>query len=163
RPVRTRAPNSRGFTVMRSELAFNCYGAQLLIVDAADAGVCARLERVLPPSTPPGGAVAPDAWLRVARVEPRSHGGRATERLVRHGEVLARARSIEPVVDSLRREIDETIALFSRHGLFVHAGVVAWRGRAIMAPGRSMSGKSHLVAALVGCGATYYSDEFAVL
>jgi len=26
-----------------------------------------------------------------------------------------------------------------------------------------MSGKSHLVAALVGCGATYYSDEFAVL
>jgi len=148
---------------MRSELAFNCYGAQLLIVDAAGAGVCARLQQVLPPSTAPGDAAAPDACFVVERVEPRTQDGRMSYRLVRHGEVLVRAHSIEPVVDSLRREIDETIALFSRHGLFVHAGVVAWRGRAIMVPGRSMSGKSHLIAALVRCGATYYSDEFAVL
>jgi hypothetical protein len=40
--------------------------------------------------------------------------------------------------------------------------VVAWRGRAIVIPGRSFSGKSSLVAALVRAGATYYSDEYAV-
>ena len=73
------------------------------------------------------------------------------------------ARNVERVVDRLRREVDETVAQCARDGLFVHAGVVAWRGRAILVPGRSMSGKSHLTAELVRCGATYYSDEFAVL
>jgi energy-coupling factor transporter ATP-binding protein EcfA2 len=47
--------------------------------------------------------------------------------------------------------------------IFVHAGVVAYEGRAIVLPGRSMSGKTTLVAALVGAGALYYSEEYAVL
>jgi hypothetical protein len=47
--------------------------------------------------------------------------------------------------------------------LFVHAGVVAWDGRGILIPGRSFSGKSTLVRALVDAGATYYSDEYALL
>src|SRR5216683_7525516 len=36
-------------------------------------------------------------------------------------------------------------------------------GQAIVIPGRSFSGKSLLVKALVKAGASYYSDEFAVL
>jgi hypothetical protein len=47
--------------------------------------------------------------------------------------------------------------------IFVHAGAVAHRGRAILIPGGSFSGKSTLVAALVRAGAEYYSDEHAVL
>jgi hypothetical protein len=47
--------------------------------------------------------------------------------------------------------------------LFVHAGVVGWQRRAILIPGRSMTGKTTLVEALIRVGATYYSDEFAVL
>ncbi len=47
--------------------------------------------------------------------------------------------------------------------VFVHAGVVGWRGQAILIPGASYSGKSSLVAALHQAGATYYSDEFALL
>ena len=47
--------------------------------------------------------------------------------------------------------------------LFVHAGAVAWRDRGIVIPGRSQSGKTTLVRALVEAGAKYYSDEFAVL
>jgi hypothetical protein len=47
--------------------------------------------------------------------------------------------------------------------VFVHAGVVAHRGRAIVIPGRTMSGKSTLVAELIKRGATYFSDEYAVL
>lgn len=47
--------------------------------------------------------------------------------------------------------------------VFVHAGVTAFDGVAIVLPGRSLSGKSTLVHALVRAGATYYSDEFAVL
>ena len=45
----------------------------------------------------------------------------------------------------------------------VHAGVVADGNRAIVMPGRSFSGKTTLVRALVEAGAVYYSDEFAML
>ena len=47
--------------------------------------------------------------------------------------------------------------------LFVHAGVVGWKGRAIVMPGASFAGKTALVQAWLEAGATYYSDEFAVL
>jgi hypothetical protein len=45
----------------------------------------------------------------------------------------------------------------------VHAGVVGWNGKAILIPGSSFSGKSTLVAELLRAGATYYSDEYAVI
>ena len=45
----------------------------------------------------------------------------------------------------------------------IHAGAVAFDGRAIVIPGRSLSGKSTLTEALVSHGGTYYSDEFALL
>jgi hypothetical protein len=55
------------------------------------------------------------------------------------------------------------IASGAEEHVFIHAGVVARAGRAIVLPGRSWSGKSTLVAALVRAGAEYLSDEFAVL
>jgi hypothetical protein len=55
------------------------------------------------------------------------------------------------------------IAHTSPERIFVHAGVVAHHGRAIVAPGETLSGKSTLVAALVRAGALYYSDEYAIL
>jgi hypothetical protein len=47
--------------------------------------------------------------------------------------------------------------------LFVHAGVVAVNGSALLIPGSSHSGKSTLVAALLRMGAAYLSDEYAVI
>ena len=55
------------------------------------------------------------------------------------------------------------VAELSDEKLFVHAGVVEWQGKAILIPGKSHSGKTTLVAELVKSGATYYSDEFAVI
>jgi hypothetical protein len=55
------------------------------------------------------------------------------------------------------------VAEMARRRVFVHAGAVGCGGKAIIIPGRSFSGKSSLVAELVRCGATYYSDEYAVL
>jgi hypothetical protein len=46
--------------------------------------------------------------------------------------------------------------------IFVHAGVVARHGAALLLPGTSFAGKSTLVAELVRAGAIYYSDEYAV-
>jgi len=63
--------------------------------------------------------------------------------------------------DILEHALRRAIAVSSPHHLFLHAGVVGWKGRAILIPGHSFSGKSTLVQALVAAGATYYSDELA--
>lgn len=75
----------------------------------------------------------------------------------------ARALDIEKLLDIFEYSIHLYVGVTTRRRFFVHAGVVGWRGRAIIIPGRSFSGKTTLVAALVRAGATYYSDEFAVL
>src|SRR5262249_46147171 len=63
----------------------------------------------------------------------------------------------------LRRDIDTALAQRSREMSFVRAGVVAWRGVAIVFPGRQPVGTSSVVSALVRRGAEYYSDTYAVL
>lgn len=47
--------------------------------------------------------------------------------------------------------------------VFLHAGVVGWKGKAIIIPADSFKGKSTLVSELVRSGAEYYSDEFAII
>lgn len=61
----------------------------------------------------------------------------------------------------LDAQIRAYIAARSPELIFVHAGVVSVGERLIVAPGRSFSGKTTLVAALVREGAHYYSDEYA--
>ena len=56
-----------------------------------------------------------------------------------------------------------TVAVLSDNYLFMHAGVVEWRGRGILLPGKSFAGKSTLVMEFLKHGAKYYSDEFAVI
>jgi hypothetical protein len=63
----------------------------------------------------------------------------------------------------LESQIEAHIAHDATEFVFIHAGVVADGGRAIVIPGRSFSGKTTLVRALVDAGALYYSDEFAAL
>lgn len=55
-----------------------------------------------------------------------------------------------------------TVAEYAESRVFVHAGVVGWKGRAIVLPARSFQGKTTLVAELVRNGASYYSDEYAI-
>jgi hypothetical protein len=77
--------------------------------------------------------------------------------------MVAQFRSRGEALGALESDLDLWIAEYARGRVFVHAGVVGWHGRAIVIPGRSFSGKSTLVAALLRAGATYYSDEYAVL
>ena len=56
-----------------------------------------------------------------------------------------------------------TVAEYAVGRVFVHAGVVAKAGKAIVMPADSFSGKTTLVSELVKAGAEYYSDEYAVL
>jgi hypothetical protein len=76
---------------------------------------------------------------------------------------LSHVRTVEGAVEVLLSDLELWIAEQARARIFVHAGCVVVGDRAVVLPGRTMSGKSSLVAALVRSGATYYSDEFAVL
>ncbi|WP_143447617.1 hypothetical protein [Kineosporia sp. R_H_3] len=65
------------------------------------------------------------------------------------------------LVDLVAQDLELWVAEHARGLVFVHCGVVAVDGKAVLLPGPSRAGKSTLVAALVDAGATYYSDEFA--
>ena len=76
---------------------------------------------------------------------------------------FARTRSFEDLLDQFESHLQLTVAEYAPRRVFVHAGVVGFKGRAIVIPGMSFSGKSTLVAELLRAGATYYSDEYAVI
>ena len=77
--------------------------------------------------------------------------------------LLAEVRNLKDAVRALAVHAEPFVAERAPDHLFVHAGVVGWEGRAIVMPGASFAGKTTLVQAWLKAGATYYSDEFAVL
>ncbi len=83
--------------------------------------------------------------------------------LYRDGCRVARGSALDALRSPFETFLALDVATFSRPYLFVHAGVVAWRGRAAVLTGPSGSGKSTLVEALLRLGAEYLSDEFAVV
>lgn len=71
--------------------------------------------------------------------------------------------SIEDLYDAFESDLLYFVGQYTREMLFLHAGVVAWEQEAIVIPGRSYSGKTTLVRALLHAGCVYYSDEYAIV
>jgi hypothetical protein len=139
---------------MGVESTMACYGV-CIHVRAPDTESLASLLSRLAPERDPVPATAIHRAYRVDREDDAhtlSVGGRPVAR-----------GSLDRVAMAFAGDVDLFIAEMAPHHVFVHAGAVAWRGRAIVIPGRSFSGKTTLVAELVRAGATYYSDEYAVL
>ena len=139
------------------EIAVSCYGVTLRIVDATGAGLCSRLRDSLAPEFVVVSTASPGAVSYLVT------GERPRYRIVRDDSEMFAGATDEDVLAWLCQDVENTVARRSRQMLFVHAGVIGWRGLAIVIPGRSHSGKSTLIAELVRRGAAYYSDEFAVL
>jgi hypothetical protein len=83
--------------------------------------------------------------------------------LYKEGSMVGIRREREGLLDQLGSYIRITVAEFAVDKVFLHAGVVSWKGKAIVMPAKSFEGKSTLTAELVRLGALYYSDEYAVL
>jgi hypothetical protein len=143
-------------------ITFVAYGASIGI-RVNEPAVLERLPCYLPPGWKASTSPEVD-YLYSLRVNDNGtqSGRRRFHRLYAGATMLLQTMDLNKVFDQLECALDDTVAFGARSKLFVHAGVVGWRGRAIVIPGRSGSGKSSLVEALVRAGATYYSDEYAV-
>ena len=111
--------------------------------------------RRLPPAYARTDGTAERMWAAT------EHGGSWTGQV--DGEVLAVGDEPLVLAEALLSDLELWVAEHAEDRVFIHAGCVVVRGRAIVLPGRTMSGKTSLTAALVQAGATYFSDEYAVL
>jgi len=92
----------------------------------------------------------------------QSAEGEPVYEISENGVVLCAETSLQAAADFIESWAQLTVATLAKDLVFVHAGVVGWRNRAIVIPGRSLTGKSTLVLTLVEAGAEYYSDEYAI-
>ena len=122
-----------------------------------------RIESLLPPGWKPSPSLV---VRRLYSIFVGGEGPRAGMRRLHLAYAntlrIERSADLEAALEAFESDLRLYVAEHACRRVFVHAGVVAWQGQAIVIPGRSLSGKSNLVAALVGAGATYYSDEYAV-
>lgn len=120
-----------------------------------------RLDEYFPPLWQPTDAPQVERLFSLKLGSPERQ--RPVHAVFEDEELGTKSRRLKWVLEDLERRIKMYVAEMARRRVFVHAGVVEWQGKAILIPGRSYSGKTSLVAALVRAGATYYSDEYAVL
>lgn len=128
-----------------------------VLVRTADPEQFARLPDLLPPGWRPCAASTVDKAFAIAP------GNNGAYDFVRGDAVLTSGLEAELAMTLLEAQVRAFVALHAPTRIFVHAGVVGYRRRAIVLPGMSFAGKTTLVAALLRAGATYYSDEFAPL
>lgn len=143
-------------------LAFELFGVRIGIrADSADLMALAA-SRVAPAAVPWIGEEV-DVLFSLA-------GGAAARPGVRRFALLyegiylhLRTLDREALADALGSALHVALAERATEWAFVHAGVVGWRGRAIVLPGATLSGKTTLVGALLREGAEFYSDDRAVI
>ena len=142
--------STHGFSVR----AFDCN------IQVATAGLEAStvMGRYVFPSFPRmvGPARRPDVLIRVDRVADQFQ-------LSTDGAPVASACEVISLVPDLIRVLDEAVIQRLTTLRAVHAGVVLWGERALLLPGATHAGKSSLVAELLRRGATYFSDEYALI
>jgi hypothetical protein len=150
------------------EIAFESFGVRIG-VRADDDRVWARLAGLVPPHSRRCDANAIEHHFSVTSDD----GAKFTVRYDIRDGIPAR---VMDAVSYIATDVDLPLALgllddYMRscvglrapNRIFIHAGAVGYLDRMIVMPGAALTGKSTLVAALIRAGATYYSDEFAVL
>ncbi|MCH7532264.1 MAG: hypothetical protein IIB36_10980 [Gemmatimonadetes bacterium] len=148
-------------TPSHNAIAFEAFGARITI--RAAESFASDLRPRLPPRARPITTEDSDTVYSVESVPPRSVSDHTKYRLTRDGVGIGSCRSLSQVCRELESDMHFQVALAARDFLFVHAGVVQWKGQAVVVPGRTETGKSSLVMALVNAGGEYFSDEYAVL
>ena len=144
-------------------IAIRSYGVKVGI-RVNDSSSLERIKKLLPPGWKPATSPVVERLFSVFFGGVASKPNLRRYSLLYSGlERLVRTFDDEELYPTLESNLRIRIAEAAPRRLFVHAGAVGWKGQAIIIPGRSFSGKTTLVAELIRAGATYYSDEYAVL
>jgi hypothetical protein len=128
-----------------------------LDVEVQDDALLDRVLPMLPPGWEPLSEFPEDGHLTIA------HGADGLLDVIVDGDLVATSLTPDLAVHVLDSQLRARVARLAKDRVFIHAGAVAMDGRALVLPAPSFAGKSSLVAALIGAGADYLSDEFAVL
>jgi hypothetical protein len=141
---------------VREHIGFESLGVRLrLTADSPE--VLERIPRLLPPGASACEPASADAAFGVLK-DPAG-----TYQFTRDDSPVSSGLDLEFALMLLDNQIRIYVGINAPNRIFIHAGVVGLGERAIVMPGRSFTGKTSLVLALVRAGATYYSDEFAVI
>ena len=133
-------------------------------VRVSTAGMLPQISGLLPPGWKNSRrATIQRLYSLVVAQSSRRAGVRPLHILYADSDRISRDTELDQVLAALERDLHRYVAEVSPDMTFLHAGVVGWKGRAILLPGRSLSGKTTLVREMLRLGATYYSDEFAVV
>jgi hypothetical protein len=145
-----------------TELNFSVHGLPLGI-RSSESQILLELIKRLPPGWKPSSRSSVKLLYSVViGTRAQQSGIRRFHLLYADAARIARTLDLEQLLELFERDIQMRVAELAPRRTFVHAGVVGWRGRAIVIPGPSHSGKSTLVAELMRAGGTYFSDEYAV-
>lgn len=147
---------ANGQSAAPHRICLEAYGVRA-VVAASSAELLEHLELILPPGWTPSSAAEDDKEFSVTAEDGAFYTVTAGD------TALAGGAELEVAVGVLDAALRSHIGVNAPQNAFIHAGAVSHRGRAILVPGPSFSGKTTLVAALVGAGAQYFSDEYAVL
>ena len=145
---------------MYTAIAFEAFGARIGIRVAES--VASDVRPLLPPRARLITAEDYDTVYSVNSI-PSKSSSHTIYQLERDGADVGSYRSLSRICRELESDMHFRVALAARDFLFVHAGVVQWKGQAVVVPGRTETGKSSLIMALVDAGGNYFSDEYAVL
>src|SRR5579871_5790465 len=148
----------------RERLRFVCHGVECGIQVTEPAALVPARLRLPPGWREISASAAEPEYSLVVGNEAAPPGMARLHLLFRGRSLISAAYNLEPVLGALEAELDRHLASRAApRRIFIRAGAVGWRGRAIVIAGPPQSGTSSLVAALLRAGATYYSDQYAVL
>lgn len=159
---RGRPPSAADAKQWPAALSLIAYGVRIGI-RANSREILGRCTRYLPVGWKPSSSETVDRLYSIDTNDLPSYRLKYRYQLQRDGRTITRSDDETTIFERLESDSALYVAEMSSQRVFVHAGVVGWHGKAILIPGRSHAGKSTLTAALVHAGASYYSDEFAVI
>jgi hypothetical protein len=146
-----------------AELSFRGFGLAIGIRTNDSALLNAILPYLPPGLKPVSNPIVNKVYSIIVANSPARAHVRRLNLLYGNVQRLARTPELGNLLETLRSDVKLYIAENAPWRLFVHAGAVGWKGRAIVIPGASLSGKTTLVQEFLRAGASYYSDEFAAI
>ncbi|GEM_PF-981107 len=148
----------------RARIGFSSHGVQT-ILQVTEPAALVPIKLRLPPGWREIQESAGDPQYSLVVGNDSAPPGLERLHLLFRGRLLiSAAYKLEPVLGALEAELDRRVGVsVSQDRLFIQAGAVGWRGRAIVVKGPAHFEISALVAALLRAGASYYSDRYAVL